>query len=145
MFIFIGEKGDWRFMDEVNWKIRISVLWLILGVGFSGAMILQMFVPGFINGIIAGEIEGMELSTGILIMMSLFWIVFLSMAFLTLILKDKINRYTNAVLGLFFAIYLIIEIYMSLSVQEFSGSNLMQVFGIIFSFLIFWHAWKWPI
>jgi len=131
-------------MDELVWKLRISVLWLIMGAGFSGSMILQMFVPGVMNNIIAGEINGMELSTGLLIVMSLFWIVFLSMAFLTLILKDKINRYVNAVLGVFFAIYLIIEIYMSLNVQEFSGSNLMQVFGIIFALLIFWHAWKWP-
>ena len=131
-------------MEKLDWKLRISVLWLIMGAGFSGAMILQMFVPGFINNIIAGEMEGMEITNGLLIVMSLFWIVFLSMAFLTLILKDKINRYTNAILGILFAIYLIIEIYMSLSMQEFSGSNLLQVFGIIFAFLIFWHAWKWP-
>jgi hypothetical protein len=131
-------------MEELVWKIRISVLWLTMGVGMSGAMILQMFVPDFINNIIAGEIGEMEISTGLLLMMSIFWIVFLSMAFLTLILKDTANRYTNAVLGIFFAIYLIIEIYMSLSMQEFSGSNLIQVFGVLFSLLIFWHAWKWP-
>jgi hypothetical protein len=131
-------------MEELVWRIRISVLWLTMGVGMSGAMILQMFVPGFINGIIAGEIMEMEISTGLLIMMSIFWIVFLSMAFLTLILKDTANRYTNAILGIFFAIYLIIEIFMSLSMQEFSGSNLIQVFGVFFSLLIFWHAWKWP-
>jgi len=131
-------------MEDLVWKIRISVLWLIMGAGFSGSMILQMLVPGFINSIIAGVMGEMEISTGLLLMMSIFWIVFLSMAFLTLILKDTVNRYTNAILGVFFVIYLIIEIYMSLSMQEFSGSNLMQVFGIIFSFLIFWHAWKWP-
>ena len=131
-------------MEELVWKIRISVLWLIMGSGMSGSMILQMFIPGFINSIIAGEIGEMEISTGLLLMMSIFWIVFLSMAFLTLILKDTANRYTNAILGIFFAIYLIIEIYMSLSMQEFSGSNLLQVFGVLFSLLIFWHAWKWP-
>ena len=131
-------------MEEIFWKIRISVLWLTMGVGMSGAMILQMFVPGFINGIIAGKMGEMEISTDLLLMMSIFWIVFLSMAFLTLILNDTVNRYINAILGVFFVIYLIIEIYMSLSMQEFSGPNLMQVFGIVFSFLIFWHAWKWP-
>jgi hypothetical protein len=131
-------------MDELTWKLRISVLWLIMGAGLSGAMILQMFVPGFINNIIAGEIEGMQITTGMLIVLSLFWIVFLLMAFLTLILKDKINRYTNGVLGIFFTFYMIYDMYSSLSVQEFSGSNLLQVFGLIFAFLIFWHAWKWP-
>ena len=131
-------------MEELAWKLRISVLWLVMGAGFSGAMILTLFTPGIINNIIAGELGGMELSTGFLIMMSLFWIVFLSMAFLTLILKDKINRYTNGVLGIFFTIYMIYDMYMALSMQEFSGSNLLQVFGLIFSFLIFWHAWKWP-
>jgi len=126
-------------MEELVWKLRISVLWLIMGAGFSGAMILQMFVPGFINNIIAGEMGGM-----VLIVMSLFWIVILSMAFLTLILKNNTNRYTNAILGLFFTIFMIYDISSSLSVQEFSGTNLLQVFGIIFAFLIFGHAWKWP-
>jgi len=132
-------------MEELVWKIRISILWLIMGAGLSGAMILQMFVPGFINDIIAGEIEGMEISTGMLIVFSLFWIVFLTMAFLTLVLKDKTNRYANAILGIFFIIFMIYDLSSSLSGQEFSGSNLLQVFGMIFAFLIFWHAWKWPV
>jgi hypothetical protein len=132
-------------MEELVWKIRISVLWLIMGAGLSGAMILQMFVPGFINNIIAGEIEGMEISTGILIVFSLFWIIFLTMAFLTLVLKEKINRYANAILGIFFIFFMIYDLYSSLSAQEFSGSNLLQIFGMIFAFLIFWHAWKWPV
>ena len=131
-------------MEDFVWKIRISVLWLIMGIGFSGAMILQIFTPGFINSVIAGEMGGMEISTGLLLMMSIFWIVFLLMAFFTLILNNTANRYTNAILGIFFIIYLIVEIYMSLSMQDFSGSNLIQVFGILISFLIFWHAWKWP-
>ena len=107
-------------------------------------MILQIFTPGFINSVITGEMGGMEISTGLLLMMSIFWIVFLLMAFFTLILNNTANRYTNAILGIFFIIYLIVEIYMSLSMQDFSGSNLIQVFGILISFLIFWHAWKWP-
>lgn len=132
-------------MEELAWKLRISVLWLILGAGMSGACILQMLTSGFINNMIAGEVEGMKITTGFLMVFSLFWIVPLLMAFLTLILKDTANRFTNAILGLVFTLYLIIDIANLLNRGEaFSGFYLLKIFGVLFAFLIFWHAWKWP-
>jgi len=132
-------------MEKLVWKLRISMLWIFLAVGMSAAMILYIMTPGVIDDIIAGEMEAMEISAGVLMIFALFWIIPLIMAFLTLILKDIINRYANAVLGLFFGIFYIIDISGHLSRgEEFGGHALIGVVGIIVAFLIFWHAWKWP-
>ena len=132
-------------MEELIWKLRITILWIILAAGCSGTQILYILAPGVINNIIAGKFEGMEINAGFLIVFSLFWLIPLTMAFLTLILKDKINRYANAVLGLLFGIYVISSVSIPLSMgQEFSGHLLLESVGIIIAFLIIWHAWKWP-
>jgi hypothetical protein len=132
-------------MDVLVWKLRITVLWIILAAGCSGVQILYILAPGVINNIIAGEFEGMEINAGFLMVFSLFWLIPLIMAFLTLVLKDAMNRYTNVVLSLLFGIYLIFSVSLPLSKgQEFSGHLLLETVGIIIAFLIFWHAWKWP-
>lgn len=132
-------------MENLVWKMRITILWLFLAVSMSAAMILYIMAPGIIEEIIAGEMEGMEISSGILMIFALFWIIPLIMAFLTLVLRDKLNRYINAILGLFFGVFYIIDISGHISRgEEFGGHALVGVVGIIAAFLIFWHAWKWP-
>ena len=132
-------------MEKLVWKLRISMLWIFLAVSMSAAMILYIMTPGIIDDIIAGEMEAMEISAGVLMVFALFWLIPLIMAFLTLVLRDTPNRYTNAILGLFFGIFYIFDISGHLSRgEEFGGHCLMGVAGIIVAFFIFWHAWKWP-
>ena len=132
-------------MEKLVWKLRITVLWIFLAIAMSAAMILYIMAPGVINDIIAGEMEAMEISTGVLMVFALFWLIPLIMAFLTLLLKDNVNRFANAILGLFFGVFYIVDISGHLSRgEEFGGHALVGVAGIIVAFIIFWHAWKWP-
>ena len=132
-------------MDNLVWKIRISVLWIFLAVAMSAAMILFIMGPGVVEDLIAGEMEGIEISAVILFVFALFWIIPLAMAFLTLVLKDTVNRYSNAILGLFFAVFYLVDISGHLSRGEgFGGHIIMGIIGIFVALLIFWHAWKWP-
>ena len=132
-------------MEKLVWKLRISILWIFLAVAMSAAMILYIMGPGVIDDIIAGEMEEMEITAGILMIFALFWLIPLIMSFLTLVLKDTANRYVNAVLGLFFGIFYIVDIsgHMSRG-EEFGGHAFVGSVGIIVAFLILWHAWKWP-
>jgi len=132
-------------MEKLVWKLRISILWIFLAVSMSAAMILYIMTPGIINSIIAGEMEGMEITAGVLMIFALFWLIPLIMAFCTLIINDAANRWSNAILGLFFGVFYIVDISGHLSKgEEFGGHCLMGVAGIIVAFLIAWHAWKWP-
>ena len=50
----------------------------------------------------AGEMEGMQISEGLLVFFGMFWLVPLIMAVLSVTLKDTANRRTNLVLGIIF-------------------------------------------
>lgn len=132
-------------MADLAWKMRISVLWIFLAVSMSALALMYLMESGVIEEIIAGKIDGIEISGGLLMVYALIWLVPLIMAFLTLILKDKTNRYTNAVLGLLWAFLGIFDIADHLSKgYAFGGFGLMGVAKIVVALLIFWHAWKWP-
>ena len=53
-------------MEKLVWKLRVTVLWIFLAVAMSAAMILYIMGPGVVNDIIAGEMEGMEISAEVL-------------------------------------------------------------------------------
>ncbi len=132
-------------MENLYWRIRISVLWVFMAVGMSASMILFFMGSGVIEDIIAGEIEEMEITEGILLVFALFWLIPLIMAFLSLVLKDKANRWANIILGAFFAIFLPVDIAGHLSRGEaFGGHCLIGAAGIVVAVVIAWHGWKWP-
>jgi hypothetical protein len=65
------------------------------------------------------------------------------MAFLTLALRDPINRYANAVLGALAAVMWTWD----LAEHASKGLEIGAVITItltIAGLLIVWHAWKWP-
>ena len=79
------------------------------------------------------------------VMVLLFCLVPLAMAFLTQVLKDPINRYANAVLGV------VATVMWAWDLAEHShqgtgeiGAPLLLVTFIIAGLLIVWHAWRWP-
>jgi len=94
-------------MENLDWRLRITVLWIFLAVSISAAMILYIMSPGIVEEIINGEMEGMEITSWIFIIFALFWLIPLIMAFLTLVLKESINRWSNFIIGLFFLLFLL--------------------------------------
>ena len=132
-------------MDKWIWKIRIVVLWIYLAVGMSAGMFLWLMGEGVIEDVIEGEMEGLEVSNAVLVVFALFWIIPLTMAFLTLVLKDPLNRWVNLVLGAFFAVFYAFDVGNHLSAGgATAGHILMGIVGILVAALIAWHGWKWP-
>ena len=133
-------------MELLAWKLRVSTLWIVFAVGMSAAMILGIVgTPGLLDDIASGEVEGMKIDATILIFMALFWLVPLTMAFLTLVLRDPINRYANAIVGIVATAMWAWDLAEHLSTGlEISGEPLLVVTLIIAGLLILWHAWRWP-
>jgi len=132
-------------MEVLAWKVRISVLWLFYAVAMSASAVLDFMEPGVIEEIMAGEIRGMQISAGFLLFASLFWLILLIMAFLSLILKDSANRWTNIILGIVFAVFHIVNLIGHVAKGELPPAHLLlDVSMIVVPALIAWHAWKWP-
>jgi len=97
-------------------------------------------VPGGLEEVIS-EVQAMGL--GMLVFMSLFWLIPMWLAFLSMTLKDSSNRWVNFILGIIFTL---------LSIWHFIGhlaepsTEQILIIGstIVAAALIVWYAWKWP-
>ncbi len=131
-------------MENLALKTRLAVLWLFVAVTMAANTILYLIVPGVIDEIRAGEVVGMQAGPGLLLMMAIvyFWLP-LIMAVLSLTLKDKMNRWANIILGIFYAGFILFELAMNITTVTYSYVILMDISAIMVSALIAWYARKW--
>lgn len=129
--------------EEIDVRIKISVLWLISEVvGLAGAL-LAFAEPGILTQIINGELEGLAITPELLLVLAALLLVPLIMAFLTLTLKDKTNRWTNLILSIIWSILPITDLPRYTANPSASGI-LLWLSGIIATVLIIWYAYTWP-
>ena len=132
-------------MEMLAWRIRIAVLWVFIAVGMSASMFLALVTPGNLAEVMEGGFGDMEFTAGALMFMSLFWLVPLIMAFFTMVLRGRVNRFTNAGMGVLLTAMWVWDLVEHLaSGEEFSGGPLVVVAMIVAGLTILWHAWKWP-
>jgi hypothetical protein len=133
-------------VDPLVWKLRVSMLWIFLGVGQLAAILPAVLLPDALDEVMTmGEFEGMQVDIN---MWAFFMIVFtllpLAMAFLTLALRDPVNRYVNAILGVLIAGSWALDVGQHLVGGEINGGVAICAMGAIAGLLIVWHAWRWP-
>ena len=133
-------------MESLTYKIKISVLWISFAVSTSAAMIIWFIEPGIIKQIMTtGEMITEKLSEGNKIFFALYWLIPLSMAVFTQILKYSLNRWLNFVLGIVFAIFTIYYFVSHLMKGWFTVANfLILFFSFVVTALIALYAWKLP-
>jgi len=128
-----------------DWKIKISVLWLIYAGASLGSGILGIFEADVLKQFLdTGEIEGMKVGPELLLILAIMLLVPLVIAFLPLTLKDSINRWANIILGIVFAVLGLMGPIDYLAKQS-AYSAYMTLIGIVelvAAALIVWYAWK---
>jgi len=128
-------------MEDV--KIKLSVLWVFEAVGMSAIVLLSLMTEGAIDQVRAGTIEGMKITDGLLLLLSIFWLVPLTMAFLSLILKDSANRWANIIAGIAWAAFGIFDVGDTL-MKGLLALSVLSAVKMVVGVLIVWLAWKWP-
>ena len=134
-------------MENLALRTKLSVLWLFWIFGFLVHMFLALFEKGVIEQIIAGEFVGIQITSGAMLFFAIFMLVPLVMAPVSLILKDKANRWANVIVGI---VYTGLCVFDSIGTAIFDISALsayailMYISHIVASALIVWYAWKWP-
>ena len=128
-------------MEILRWKTRIAVLWVLMAVAMSAHGIMGLLEPGMIEEAMSGELEGLALTPGVLVFMTLFWLVPLWLAFFSMTVKGSSNRWVNFILGIIFVI---------LNLWHFSehlaSPAQILIIGstVVATALIAWYAWTWP-
>jgi len=124
-----------------DWKIKISVLWLFASIAFLAHQILVLMEPGIIAHLMAGEAEGQKIGPELILFFAIIMLVPMLMAFLSLILKDSMDRWANIIVGAIFAVLWSVGV-VDAGRSAYWGGALITLSAVVGSALIVWYAWK---
>ncbi|KFF16864.1 DUF6326 family protein [Chryseobacterium sp. JM1] len=125
---------------KVNVKVILSGLWAAVTLCYLYGDYFELYVPDKAKGLVEGT---NLLDTPLKLFMAA---VLLSlpavMVFLSLILKPRVNRTLNIVLGIFFTAVMLLIAVTSLSLWRAFYVFLALLESLI-TLLIVWYAWRW--
>ena len=127
---------------KINVQMKLSALWVTVMFLYVYADVKAFYKPGHIEGVIAGEVEGMQFTQVFLLGGAILMTIPAVMVFLSLILKAKANRWANMSIGIFMTVAILLSMFMPgvWAYYIFYGSV-----EVVLTALIVWYAWKWPI
>jgi hypothetical protein len=127
-----------------DWKIKVSVLWLFYTVAFLAVMMLGTMEPGVLSQYLdTGEIGGMKIGQELLLFFAVMMLLPLVMAFLSLTLKDSINRWANVIVGIVYTGFQLFALIGTLTVQSvYAYAALMETAKVVVPALVVWYSWK---
>ena len=129
-----------------NVKTKLAVLWLVFFCVMIQVPILELYLPGFIEDIIAGGLGGDKEITAMILLLAILTLIPPLMAALSITLKDSINRWANIILGIVWAalsLYAMSD-YLMKQNATYAGLILLGIVEFVVAALIVWTAWKWP-
>jgi hypothetical protein len=125
-------------------QIILSALWAArMLTGIQGD-VLHFLEPGNLEEMIEGTTEP-PITLGLITVMTIIFMVPILMSFLSLTLKYPVNRWANLVIGIFFAVFDLVFLGLSLFVWRTPVyDTVLGVVYLVFTSLVVWYAWKWP-
>ena len=128
--------------EPLDWRVRVSALWVVLAVSMVSAFVLFLVEPGALEDVMAGEVDGEKITEAMTLIFAGFILIPLAMAFLALVLPDTPNRWVNGVVAAIFVVMDAFDLIGHLSDGKFGGEALMMVATVVAGLLIVWYAWR---
>ena len=128
--------ADRQALSGLSFRTRIAVLWVAVAVALSVSFLLYLYVPGALEEMLAGEIEGEVLDEAVGSRLAMFVIIPLVMAAVTLLITDRANRYVNLIIGLTYGLYGSYVVTGEIVDGHFDGHILMTVVACVLGLLI---------
>ena len=120
-------------------KLKLSALWTSVMFCYIYADYFELFKPGKLEGIIAGNGPIGPTTQGGLVVASLVLAIPSVMIFLSIALKATVNRPVNISFG---SIYTIIIIFTAS--RNWAFMKMYGVVEVVLTGLVVWYALKWP-
>lgn len=138
-----GEKIPEILEDvTVHVKLKISALWVAMMFLYIYADYQTLLQPGISEQIIAGEVEGVRFTRAVLLGGAILIAIPSIMIFLSLVLKPRVNRWANIILGI---VYTVVNIADLISFEQpWAYIIFYKCVEIVLTLLIAWYAWSWP-
>ena len=120
------------------------MLWLFYTIAFLAVLSLGSMEPGVLQTFLfTGEIGGIAITSELLLVFAVLMLVPLIMAFLSLTLKDAINRWANVIVGVVYTVFqLFAWAELMASPSPYAYAVLLELTKVLVPALIVWYAWK---
>jgi hypothetical protein len=126
---------------KINIKIKLAALWTAVMFLYIYIDYFHLYKPGTITNIIAGKVWEFDITQTFMMIGLTSVAVPALMIYLSLVLKAKINRRLNIIVGVFYAIYA--------SFNLIGESWIFYYWGFFIELILFVlivrSAWRWPI
>ena len=123
-------------MNALLFRTRVSVLWVAVAVALAGSMWLYLFMPGALEEVLDGKIEGEILDDAMGVFMATMLIIPIVMAAMTLLVGDRANRSVNLIVGLAFVGFGVYAVVRETSADGFNVHILMLAVATALALLI---------
>ena len=135
-------KNSSTLLDDikVHVKIKISSLWVSVMLCYIYGDYFGLYKPGVLQEMLAGKMGPLGPTTQLVLLGTSAMMALPSvMVFLSLVLKPRLNRWLNIILGAIYTVIILITM-----PGEWVFYIFLGVIEIALTTLIVWYAWKWP-
>ena len=127
----------------MNVKAKLALLWVALMFFYIYNDLFSLFQPGHVAQLVDGELEGVQFTPTLLFGAAVLMALPSFMVLLSLMLKARVNRLVNIIVGAFHVLVLVGTQFVGEG-QTWSYYVLNELLEALFLVLIIWTAWKWP-
>jgi Sec-independent protein secretion pathway component TatC len=122
----------------IDMKVLLSTLWIFVLLNVIFRDIHEFISPGFIQELMAGTVNGIQISEELLFLGGIMVEVPIAMVLLSRILQYRVNRWANMIAGVF-TILVVFS-----NVPTDFDDIFFEIIEVVSLLLIVWFAWKWP-
>jgi hypothetical protein len=125
-------------------KTILAALWTALMFLYAYGDILGFYRAENVEGVLAGELGGVEVTSLLLIGSAVLMIVPIAMIVLSLTLPARPNRWLNIIVGLVYSLVLGVTVASGEISERTAYYVLIAATEALVLILILWRAWRWP-
>ncbi len=125
---------------KVSLKLKLAMLWTSFMFLYIYVDYFHLYMPGSIEGILAGKVFTFDISSAFLLIAMLGVAIPALMIFLSVSLPAKANRWTNIIVATVYIPYMLFN----LAGVAWVHMYLAAAVEVALLLLIIGYAWKWP-
>jgi hypothetical protein len=129
----------------VDVRIILAALWVAVAFCLAFGAILGFFKPGYIQGLMDGEIDGIKVTQNVLIGNAVLMVIPGVMGFLSLTVPYPMIRWVNLFVCVVYGVQILMAYayYLTYKIQTWRYYNVLKVAEVILYALIIWYNWNW--
>lgn len=129
---------------KISTKTMLALLWVALMFFYAYGDILGFYRAENVEGVLAGELGGIEVTPLLLVASAVLMAVPIAMIVLSVALPARIDRWVNVIVGVAYGVVLGFTVLSGEVSENTAYYLLIAATEAVILVLILWRAWSWP-